>query len=281
MQQVQTKEEVDLMEVFLKLIIVIRKNFLLIVLFFVLGSVIGFIYYASAQKVYKSNLVISSDILTNSYSKALIDNINQHRKDQNLDAIVKSLHVSIQVAENLHYLKVEKLEAATDLKESEKFVITADVSDVQILPELQQGVIFYLSNNDYVKIRVEQRKRYLDELIAKVEREIKDMETLKQGIMSGAFFESVKGDVMFDPTVVNSKILELTKEKLTLENSRDLVNSVQVIEGFSQFDGPSSPKMGVAIASGSIIGLIFVGILLGLKSIRKLLNMAEAANVKS
>ena len=36
---------------------------------------------------------------------------------------------------------------------------------------------------------------------------------------------------MFDPTVVNSKILELTKEKINLQNQFTLANSVQVIEG--------------------------------------------------
>ena len=41
-----------------------------------------------------------------------------------------------------------------------------------------------------------------------------------------------KGNVMFDPTIVNSKIVELTKEKITLQNNLALVNSVQVIEGF-------------------------------------------------
>ena len=281
MQEVQKRNEVDLMEVFLKLIINVKQNFWLIVSFFVLGSVIGFVYYASAQKVYKSTLVISSDILTNSYSETLIENINRHRRDQNYDAIMKALHVSENVARNTRWLEVEKVEAVTDLKESEKFVVTAEVLDVAVLSELQQGLVYYLANNDYVKIRVEQRKKFHDEMIARVDQEIKDMEAFKQRIMNGSFFETVKGDVMFDPTSVNSKIVELTKEKLTLENNRALVNSVQVIEGFSQFGVPSSPKLAVALASGSTIGLIFVGLLLAIKSIRKLLRMAEAANVES
>lgn len=281
MQQERRKDEVDLMELFLRFIITIRQNFWLIVLFFVIGSIIGFAYYSSSQKVYRSNLVISSDILTNSYSEALIENINRHRREQNFSAITNLLRVSEDVARKLRYLEVDKLGAIDDLQESEKFGITAEILDVQILPELQQGLLHYLSNNDYVKVRVEQRKKFHDELIAKVEEEIKDMETFKQRIMNGSFFESVKGNVMFDPTDVNAKIIELTKEKLTLENNRAVISSVQVIEGFSQFGAPTSPKLAVAIASGSTLGLIFVGILIAIKSIRKLLRMAEAANVQS
>lgn len=281
MEQVQKRDEVDLMEVFLKLIITIRQNFWLIVLFFVLGSAIGFAYYASARKVYKSALVISSDILTNSYSKALVANINRHRREQDFEAIQKLLRVSDKVARGVIFLDVDKLEEVNDLKEAEKFTITGEVADHRILPELQQGLVYYLENNDYVKVRVEQRKKYLDQMIAKVDQEIKDMEEFKKRIMNGSFFEAVKGDVMFDPTSVNSKILELTKEKLTLMNTRELANSVQVIEGFAQFEEPSSPKLAVALASGSTIGLFFVAILLAIKSVRKLLRMADAANTQS
>ena len=55
-------------------------------------------------------------------------------------------------------------------------------------------------------------------------------------------FREAKGNVMFDPTIVNSKIVELTKEKITLQNSLALANSVQVVEGFSRFERPSSSE---------------------------------------
>jgi hypothetical protein len=111
----------------------------------------------------------------------------------------------------------------------------------------------------------------------KVEEEITDMEAWKERISSGAFFQSVKGSVMFDPTTINSKILELTKEKITLENSLALVNSVQVIEGFTVFEKPTSPRLSVSLISGSLVGLTFVSVLIAFKSIRKLLRMADAA----
>ncbi len=52
------------------------------------------------------------------------------------------------------------------------------------------------------------------------------------------FFKATDGNVMFDPTAVNSKIIELTKEKINLQNALALANSVQVIEGFTKFESP-------------------------------------------
>jgi hypothetical protein len=281
MEQVQKKDEVDLIELFLNLLITIRKNFWLIVLFFILGTAVGFAYYASAKKVYQSNMVISSGILTSSYSKALIENINRHRREQNFNVIKNLLRVSDSTARNLAFLEIEKLSQVDDLKEADKFMITAEVFDQNILRELQQGLVYYLENNEYVKIRVEQSKKYLDEMLAKVDDEIKDMESMKAKIINGSFFESAKGNVMFDPTTVNSKILDLTEKKLTLQNNRELVNSVQVIEGFSQFDRPARPSLSVSLVSGSVIGLFFVSCLIAFKSVRKLLRMADAVKQKA
>jgi hypothetical protein len=68
----------------------------------------------------------------------------------------------------------------------------------------------------------------------------------------------------------------MTKEKITLENNLALVNSVQVIEGFSKFTRPSKPILSVSMALGSSMGLLFVGIIIAFKSIRRLLRMADA-----
>ena len=101
------------------------------------------------------------------------------------------------------------------------------------------------------------------------------MEEFKRKISNGEFFERAKGNVMFDPTIVNSKILELTKEKINFQNSLALVNSVQVVEGFSKFEKPSSPKLSISLVAGSFVGLFFVAILIAFKSVRRILRMAE------
>lgn len=277
MEHVQKKDEVDLMELFVNLIIAIRRHLWLIILFFFLGTALGFAYYFSVKKVYQSKMVVSSSILTSSYSKELFENINRHRRERNTHAVKILLNVSESTAKNLAYLEIEKLSQTDDLKEADRFIITADVLDKAVFPEVEKGLVYYLENNEFAKIRVEQNKKYIEEMLAKVITEIMDMERFKEKIISGTFFENVRGNIMFDPTTVNSKILELTKEKINLENSLELVNSVQVIEGFTQFERPSSPRLSISLVSGSLIGLFFVGILIAFKSVRKLLRMADTA----
>ncbi|HEX6224479.1 MAG TPA: hypothetical protein VFZ52_08715 [Chryseolinea sp.] len=280
MESAKNEKEIDLIGLFLAGINVVRANFLIIVLFFCVGTALGVAYYYSSQKVYESKMLVSSAILTLSYSEDLIERINTHRREGNFSTIMRLLNVSEKTAKAFTRLTIDNIASVDDLKETDKFIITGYVLDQDVWPELQEGVIHYLENNEFVKIRVEQNKNYLKQTLAKVQEEIKDMEAFKQRIISGEFFQSARGNVMFDPTTVNSKILDLTKEMINLQNSLALANSVQVIEGFTKFERPVSPKLSLSIVGGSIVGLFAVGALITFKSIRKLLKLADAAKEK-
>lgn len=279
MVKVKNGGEIDLLALFLQGINIIRANFWLIVLFFCLGTALGVGYYYSSKKVYESTMVISSGILTRSYSENLFDRVIRHRREMNLAAVTSLLGVSEKTAMSIADIDIKNVSKADDLKDPDKFIITVYVLDQEVLPELQKGLIHYIENNEFVKIRVEQNRNYIKQTLATLEQEIKDMEEFKQKIVSGEFFQVAKGNVMFDPTTVNSKILDLTKEKINLQNGLALSSSVHVIEGFSKFQRPSSPKLSISMIAGSFVGLFFVGALIAFKSIRRLVKMADAAKL--
>ncbi|HEY5746426.1 MAG TPA: Wzz/FepE/Etk N-terminal domain-containing protein [Chryseolinea sp.] len=275
------KDEIDLLALLLQVVRAIRSNFWLIVLFFVLGTALGFGYYYSSRKVYENKMIVSSKIMTESYSKKLVDNLNQYIREGNKTALASQLGITEQTARELGYLKIESPysnegEVSKEIDRS-YFVITVEVFSQDILPDLQKGLISYFENNEYVKIRVNQNREFLKTVIAKIDQEIKDLEGLKAKIYSGDFFQNSKNGVMFDPTVVNTKILDLTREKIKYQNDLELVNSVQLLEGFTRFDKPVKPLLSLSLVAGSSMGILLVIVFLVFKSIRKLLRMEEAA----
>lgn len=226
-------------------------------------------------------MVVSSGILTKSYAQTLVENLNRQRRESNIQALKNSLNVSEQTARSINKITIQGISEVEDLKESEKFVITAEVLDPNVFAQLEKGLTHYLENNQFVKVRVENNKRLFTQMLAKIDEEIKDMEVFKQQIISGSFFRNVQGNVSFDPTTVNTKILELTKERITLQNELELVNSVQIIESFTKYERPVRPKLSVSLISGSFVGLVFVSLLIAVKSVRTILRMADAAKQKA
>ncbi len=278
-----SSDEIDLMELFLKLVRVAKKNFTLILSFFIAGTLLGSVYGMFGTKVYESKMMVTSDILTDAYNDKLGENLNDLLKENNLTLISEKLSLSKEESENLVAIKIESAQKEKpSQKEDEKrwFLITAKVLNQEVLNKLETGIANYLENNEFVKVRIEQKKNFNRELIKKIEKEILTLENFKNKIYEGNFFENNKGNVMFDPTVVNVRIIELNKEKLKYQNDLEIINSIQIVQGFTKFNKPVSPNKAISLAAGATLGLFFVGMLIAFKSIRKVVRMAEEAEKK-
>jgi len=271
--------EIDLLELLAKFIFIIRRNTKMILLAFTVGTLLGLAYYQFVPKTYESRMVVTSEILTESYSKTLFDNVNQLIRERNITGLSSKMNISTEIASKIGQIKIKNtIEKSDGLKEQDKSYLTLSAAsgDNTIWPSLQNGIIHYLQNNEFVKIRVDQRKRYFTEIIKKIDEELKDLQALKSLIASGELVKSGKENlVLFDPTSVNTKIIELNKEKFNLQNSLETVNSVQVVDGFTVYEKPSSPKLSISLAAGASFGLFFVAVVIAFKGIRSMLRFSE------
>ena len=276
------EEEIDLLQIFTKFILFVKVNIASIGIAFLMGCLLGGIYFLITPKIYESKLLISSDILTESYSKSLIDNVDKLIIERNILSLSKKLSLSEDHASKIGKIEIKSaLEKPGDTPETSKMylAIEAKVRDNSFWPQLENGIVNYLQNNEFVKIRVEQRKRYINQVIEKINLELVDLEKLKTRIAEGSLTKSSKENlILFDPTTVNSKILELNKEIINLQNSLEIVNSIQVIEGFTVFNNPTSPKLTIAFSIGVFLGFFFVAIFIAFKAIRAIWRLPNEAS---
>lgn len=277
MEKQANSDEIDLLELLVKTVLLIKRNLIQIIIFFVVGTGLGYAYASLVPKVYESKMLVSSDILTESYSEKLFESLQGLIKEKNYNELSSRTGLTPDESESLSAIKIESALKDKPQKEDEKkfFLITVELIDQSILPKLQNGLIQFLQQIDFVKVRVEQRKKYYSDLIKQIDTEIQSLEEFKRKIYNGNFFQNSKGNVMFDPTTVNSKIVDLSKERGGFVMALETVNSVQVVEGFTQFDKPIWPKKSVSLAAGATLGLFLVGIMIAFKSIRKLVRFAE------
>lgn len=277
-------DEIDLLELAFKLNKVFIKNIKSLIIAFVIGTAAGLAFYQFVPKVYESKMTITSDILTESYSKSIFDNLEKLIKEKNTKLLSSCLNISEDKASKIGEIKLKgTIEKADNLKEQDKISlnITVETSDNSLWPDLQKGIIDFIEKNDFVKTRVEQRKKYYSSLITKIDRELSDLEILKSKIMEGRISNGSKdGMLLLDPTAVNSKIIDLSKEQLSFKNALELVNSAQLVEGFTIFDKPSSPKLSISLASGASLGLFFVIAIIAIKGFRQMVRLANSTEAK-
>jgi len=280
----ENNDQIDLLELFAKLIFLIKRNAKLIILCFFIGTILGFWYFSYGAKIYQSKMVLLSDILTASYTERITESLDRLISEGNTKILSDRLNMPEQDVNQILNIVIESVKQnnGKDDKGNSLFIVTVKVLNKDIFPRLQEGIITYLRNNEYVRIRVEQRKKYTIEIIKKIDEQLSGLEQLKSRITKGELTQGGKEKlVLFDPTTVHSKILELTKERTNLQNSLETINSIQLIEGFTLFEMPVSPSLLLSLSAGASLGLFLVGVVIAFKVIRKMLNFSQKRLEKS
>jgi hypothetical protein len=272
-------DEIDLLELAVKLNKVFIKNLRSLLIAFIIGASAGLAFYQLVPNTYESKMIFTSNVLTLSLSKTLIADLERLRKENNQDELAKRLYVSIDDAAKIKSFEIESsIEKSEGLRESEKttlaFIIKSN--DPFLFSKIQSSLIKFFENNEFAKLKEKENRAYFQGMIAKTTQEISELEKMRTQFLEGTLFKNGAGNTnLFDPTEINSKIIELTKEKLKNEGELAFAGTVQVIQGFSNFKKPVSPKLSISLASGASLGLFFVLAFIGIKGFRGMVKLAN------
>lgn len=252
-------DEIDLKDLVKRIIKVFERGTKTILFSVLLGAILGLGYFFNSGVSFESSLVLSSKILKLPNIETLFEPIRSLLSEGNTELVSQKLQIDEEIVLKLSSLEVKSVfENETQNQEPVSyFEITATVSDNKILSELQQGIIMYLSNNDYAQRRVVLNKEKLKVLIEKVDNEINQIETLKKQIESGSVLNSASSNlVLMEPTNLYEQSLMMIEKKQEFIEELALVESIEVVKEFTPFAKPTNPSWIICLVGGLAAGLI-------------------------
>lgn len=271
-----TTDEIDLQQLAINVVRYFQRYLRFISISSFVGVLFGLLFYVALPPVYESQMIVMSDILTSSYSDRFTESLDRLIKEENDSVLASRLGLTLEEAKQISTIEIESVRKEANsakLDESSTFLITVNVKKQALLPKLQEGLIQYLRNNEFVKTRVRQREETYKALIEKLDMEIQSLDSLKSRLFQGKPVYSKSSEMLLvDPTNIYSKIIELTQQRINYKNSLELFNSIQLIEGFTPFKKPASPKLSIALVVGFVLG--FFGAI-GILTAKQLLKMAK------
>ncbi|MFM8912315.1 MAG: hypothetical protein ACKOE6_05250 [Flammeovirgaceae bacterium] len=276
------QDEIDLLDLGIKVVGFFRKIFWRLVIGAALGAGLGFGFYSLMPKQYESKMLVQSEKLTYSLGKSLLDDLNQLAREKSWDSLGAKLWVTPSDAEKIISIQLKSpIDRAEQLKESEKssFEIIVRVYDLSILVRVQKGLERYLGNNRFTLEFETMKKDYYVAVIAKLNEQIAKLKLQQEQFDAGKLYVGGKDAAYyFDPSVFNSRILDCELKKLKYQDSVKLVKNVKVINGFVPFQKPVFPKLRQSILMGVGLGLLAaLGIAL-LKRLNKIFPGASSAS---
>ncbi|QHT68814.1 hypothetical protein GXP67_20255 [Rhodocytophaga rosea] len=255
-------DEIDLIELLTKAILFLKQYVGLLIIFTIIGILIGILLYTRTPFYYKSRMIVNSTALSNPEAINIINSWQVHITKNDYEILARKLNLSYETAYKIKNFKANETVPAENKRflppeaEDGSFTIEASVSDVQVLDSLEMAIINFLEDNKYIKIRSALKKANLQRLKIKIDNEIASLDSLKHSlnnILNNNRYPS--GAFLTNPAEVNVKIIELYERSLNIETSIKLVDDVQVVESFTKSNTPDGPDLIKFPAIGGAIGL--------------------------
>lgn len=252
-------DEIDLKDLLKKIIDVLSRGTKTIILSILLGAILGLAYFFNSKTTYESNMILSSEVLVLANVKALLDPFEPLIEEGNLAVLAERLGVDEGIAAKIKEIEVKStFEKESDNKEPVNyFEVTATVTDNDILPQLQEGIVNFLQSNEFVQKRVALKEEGLKTLIARINKEIAQIDSVKEKMgQSVALSATSPNVVLMEPSNLYEQALLMAEKQQEYKTQLALIESFQVVQGFTPYEKPSSPSWIICLVTGLAGGLI-------------------------
>lgn len=264
------------------------------------GSVIAFGYAVYLKKeFYESSMILSSNYLNKRIVDSSIDKLNLLAEEKDASGLARTLNLPDSVAN-----KIKKFESVPFIPENElldmeilreqlknlqsdkkndkiieqvvdrlavenrhAFEITVQIYSPTIVKTIQDALVNYFRNNEFIKKRIEINKLNLLSKKGKLQQESEKLDSLKVVIYSnyksmaeqsrqGSNNVILSDRAVTNPIEVYNRDLDIYEQLLDTERQLYILPDFEVVDGFTEFSEPASDSLPKTIVLGAIIGFL-------------------------
>jgi hypothetical protein len=286
------EDEIDIRLLFIRIVQVFSRNIGLLSIAVILGFTLGLLQYFLSRPVYQSSLIASSRMLTMYRLVGMVDILNKLAVERNDTLLGRLMNVSPSIANKVVQIEARsikssvgemRVDAKTASLDDNVFEVIIQTYDNRSVDELQNGLLYYLQNNDFVEKRIAIEKHNLNTMQSRVREEIKKLDSLRFSV-THLISKGLGGNstvLMNDPASVNRDIMTLYEKELNIQAELLLIDDIQVIQGFVPFSQSVSPKLSKCISVSVGFAFILAIALIIVLEIRRGLKIPQVNSVNS
>ena len=264
------EKELSLREIIYEIILFFIYSRRIILLTTIIGT-LSIILFQKVRPVYYNTTAIvtsglycferlndeSAFVLDQKVAIDLVNLLNLDVQKEDFHILSKKMKISLEDASTIKSIKAEAI-TMKDVERKElntsKFSIDLSVRNNQSISNIQQGIIDYFSNNNYIKGYYDQFISTTINEINEIDNEVTSLRGMRESEsdvdVSSVHVSSIKSE--YD---INNQIMELIR--LRSKNSTDLV-SLKPLAFVAPFTETQSPERGVLVIGSVAAGISFL-----------------------
>jgi len=274
-------KELSLEKLFSDIILFFIRNKYLITSITIAGILSVILFQKLKPAFFKTNAIATSgiaayerfeddDILNQRTAINMINNLQLDVRKEDYDALSKKLNISLEESSGIKYIEAEQIfrEDKDEKKHNTpKFQIDLLVRDNTLIPIVQDGLISYFNNNDYIKTYQRIYNETNNDIINSIDEEIKELRSLRNAQNSTIDFSTHTILSSRDEMDIQNQIIDLKHKKSIIITNNEMLKPITFVEDFSltTIEEREVIVWGSAIGFLSFILSIIISIILEVK----------------
>tara|TARA_B100001115_G_scaffold166528_1_gene144852 strand:- start:71 stop:910 length:840 start_codon:yes stop_codon:yes gene_type:complete len=243
-------DELNLKDLFTRLILFISRNFKLIFGIIFIGVISVILYQKFKTPYYETKAICMSGI--SEYERVeyeedwlqrtaidLVNHLEINVENRDYQALSQSLGIDIKTASNIKKIEAEQL-YQKDMHEEfftlNKFNILLKVYDENIIANVQEGLIYYFNNNNYVNELYQRFKKSKQRVIEDINNEMKLLKEIRlKGIADNTnFSSSLKVVNGYEKSTINNQITILSEYREKIRTQKEILKPLSFVQEFAR-----------------------------------------------
>ena len=166
----------------------------------------------------------------------MINNLQLDVKKEDYNALSKKLNISLEESSGIKYIEAEQIfrEDKDEKKHNTpKFQIDLIVRDNTLITIVQNGLISYFNNNEYIKTYQKIYNETNNDIINSIDEEIKELKSLRNTQNSTIDFSKYFILSSRDEMDIQNQIVDLKHKKSIIITNNVMLKPITFVEDFS------------------------------------------------
>ena len=275
-------QEESIRDILFSVINFFRNQVKIFVFFLILGVAVSLIYHNTKKPYYETNAIAISglyfyekyenqSILDPLLAIEMVNFLAEDVRQKNINELSELLNLPLSLVENIKSIEAEglyRIDADNRQNPISKFEIKLKVYDRNIVEKVEEGLLFYFTNNTYVKSYYEMYQNRNEAIIDKIDEEISSLMSARSSQLHTADFSSVSITNNKSTSVAQNQIIELYKQKQDHIKEFALLKPLSFVKSFSKPEKPED-LLWARVLTITLISLILGFIIAGVKELGK------------
>lgn len=220
----QIKNNQDLIMLFARIYLFIKKYFIILIIFFIAGIVYGYYKNHASGYYFKKHLTINSIVVPKDISLDMVKSLQLLIDENNTPVLAQKLNIPEDAAASL--IKIDT--TTFHIRQNIGFIVDLSFRDSSYSDTITSGLVYFLNHNEYFQKHVKLFLREKQNILESINNKLGINDSTQEG--SEPLYSSIQSQNILFFRSASSEQIRLMKERYETEKDLEFGSKISLVD---------------------------------------------------